>query len=171
MADGWLVREREWWVATNAVITGFVDFAEDASIWYGASIRGDEATIKIGARTNIQDNCVVHCDPNEPMEIGSDCTVGHGAILHGLKVGDRCLVGMGAILLQRSVIGDECLIAAGTVVTEGMEVPPRSVVMGVPGKVVRKVTDEEVKKFLKSAAGYADLAMKTCGRIHTRPAG
>ena len=124
--------------------------------------------ITVGARTNLQDNCVVHCDPGEPQSIGADCTIGHGAILHGLKVGNRCLVGMGAILLQKSEIGDECLIGAGTVVTEGTKVPPRSVVLGVPGKVVRQVTDEEVRSFLKSARGYVDLACATAGEIHRR---
>lgn len=168
MADGWLVRERESWVAMNAMVTGSVDLDEDVNVWYGASVRGDEAKITIGARTNIQDGVVVHCDPGEPQSIGADCTVGHGAVLHGLKVGNRCLIGMGALLLQKSEIGDECLIGAGALVTEGMKVPARSVVLGVPGKVVRKVTDDEVKSFLQAARGYVDLALATCGGLHRR---
>jgi len=168
MADGWLVRERESWVAVGAMVTGDVVLGPDVNVWYGASVRGDEARIRIGARTNIQDNCVLHCDPGEPMTVGEDCTVGHGAILHGKSLGNRCLVGMGAILLQGSEIGDECLIGAGTVVTEGMKVPKRSVVLGVPGKVVRKVTPAEVKRFLASAKGYCDLALATCGGKHRR---
>ena len=168
MADGWLVRERESWVAHNAIVTGWVDLAPEVNVWYGASIRGDEAKIRIGARTNLQDNVVAHCDPGEDLTVGEDCTIGHGAILHGTKIGRRCLVGMGAILLQRSEIGDECLIGAGAVVTEGMKVPPRSVVLGVPGKVVRPVTDAEVKTILASAKGYVDLAMRTCGGVHRR---
>lgn len=168
MADGWMVRERDSWVATTAVITGIVDLAEDVNVWYGASLRGDEAPIAIGARTNIQDNVVAHCDPNQPLTIGQDCTIGHGAILHGAKIGNKCLIGMGAILLQKSEIGDECLIGAGAVVTEGEKIPPRSVVLGVPGKVVRKVTDDEVKSFLKSANGYMALALATCGGLHRR---
>ena len=168
MADGWLVRERNAWVATTATVTGWVDLADDVSVWYGASLRGDEAKIRIGARTNLQDNCVAHCDPGEDLSVGEDCTIGHGSILHGRRIGNRCLVGMGAILLQRTVVGDECLIAAGTVLAEGTQVPGRSVVMGVPGKVVRKVTEDEVKKFLAAAKGYADLAMKTAGKLHTR---
>ena len=168
MATGWLVRERECWVATTATVTGEVDLAPDVNVWYGASLRGDEAPIRIGARTNLQDNCVAHCDPGEPLTVGEDCTIGHGAILHGAKIGNRCLVGMGAILLQGSVLGDECLVGAGAVVTEGMVVPPRSVVLGVPGKVVRPVTDAEVKKFLASAKGYCDLALMTAGRQHVR---
>ena len=168
MADAFLVREREAWVATTATITGDVDLAEDVNVWYGASIRGDEANITVGRGTNIQDNAVAHCDPGERLVIGEDCTIGHGAILHGKSIGNRCLVGMGAILLQRSEIGDECLIGAGAVVTEGMKVPARSVVLGVPGKVVRKVTDEEVASFRKSAKGYQDLALATCGGKHRR---
>jgi len=168
MADAWLVRERDAWVATNAAVTGEVDFAPDVNVWYGASIRGDEAPITIGRGTNLQDRVVAHCDPGQPLSVGEDCTIGHGAILHGRSIGNRVLVGMGAILLQGSEVGDECLIGAGALVTEGMKVPPRSVVLGVPGKVVRKVTDDEVKSFLKSARGYADLALATCGGKHRR---
>lgn len=168
MADGRLVRERDSWVADNARVTGDVVLGPDVNIWYGASVRGDEARIAIGARTNIQDNCVLHCDPGEPLTIGEDCTIGHGAILHGSKIGNRCLVGMGAVLLQKTEIGDECLIGAGAVVTEGMKVPARSVVLGVPGKVARKVKPAEVKGFLKSAKGYVDLALVTCGGKHRR---
>ena len=168
MADGRLVRERDAWVAENATITGDVELGSEVNIWYGASVRGDEAKITIGARTNIQDNCVVHCDHADPQTIGEDCTIGHGAILHGRKLGNRCLVGMGAILLQQSEIGDECLIGAGTVVTEGMKVPKRSVVLGVPGKVVRKVTADEVKKFVLSAKNYTSLALATCAEKHRR---
>ena len=168
MATGWLVRERDSWVATTATITGDVDLDPEANIWYGVSIRGDEANIRIGARTNIQDNCVAHCDPGQPLVVGEDCTIGHGAILHGSRIGNRCLVGMGAILLQGSVLGDECLVGAGAVVTEGMAVPARSVVMGVPGKIVRQVTDDEVKSFLAAAKGYCDLALLTAGKRHAR---
>ena len=168
MADGWLVRERDAWVATDAIVTGDVDLATDVNVWYGASVRGDEAKITIGARTNLQDGVVAHCDPGEPLVVGEDCTIGHGAILHGLRIGNRCLVGMGAILLQGSEIGDECLIGAGALVKEGTKVPPRSVVLGVPGVVARKVTDAEVKEFLRSAKGYVDLALDTCGGKHRR---
>ena len=168
MANGWLERERDAWVATNAIVTGDVDIGPESSIWYGVSVRGDESPIKIGARTNIQDNSVAHTDPDQPLEIGDDCTIGHGALLHGRKIGNRCLIGMGAILLQGSEIGDECLIGAGTVVPEEMKVPPRSVVRGVPGEVVRQVTDEEVASFLKASSGYVDWAVKTCGKLFTR---
>jgi len=169
MADGVMRREHEHWVGATSTVTGDVDLGVEASVWYGASVRGDEANIRIGARTNIQDNAVVHCDPGQPQVIGDDTTVGHGAILHGKRVGSRCLIGMGAILLQESVVGDECIIGAGTLVPQGTEIPPRSVVLGVPGKVVRQVTDEEVKRNLASAKGYASKASAHAGRIHARP--
>jgi len=168
MADIWLRRERDGWVAPNATISGDVILGPEVNVWYGASIRGDEAKITIGARTNIQDNAVIHCDPGEPQTIGDDCTIGHGAILHGSKIGNRCLVGMGAIVLQKAEIGDECLIGAGAVVKEGAKIPARSVVLGVPGEVARKVTDDEAKGFVKSAKGYVDLASETAGEKFRR---
>lgn len=141
-------------VAKGAVVVADVTLGEDASVWFGCVVRGDDAPIRIGARTNIQDGTVVHTDPGVPNEIGSGVTVGHRCVLHGAKIGDGSLVGMGAILLAGSVIGEECLIAAGAVVKEGMVVPPRSLVVGIPGRIVRTVTDEEVASFQGSAAGY-----------------
>ena len=146
------------WIAGNAAVTGDVTLGDDVSVWFAASIRGDDASVKIGAETNIQDHVMVHADPGIPNEIGSSIVVGHGAILHGAKVGDRCLIGMGSILLTGSVVGEECIIAAGAVVTEHRVIPPRSVVMGVPGRVVRPVTDAEVKDILWSADHYVQRA-------------
>jgi carbonic anhydrase/acetyltransferase-like protein (isoleucine patch superfamily) len=142
--------------AEGAVLTGDITLGEDVSIWFGCVLRGDDAPLVIGARTNIQDLTMVHADPGLPNVIGEDVTVGHGCVLHGVKVGDRTLIGMGAILLAGSSIGDECLIAAGTVVKEGMQVPARSLVAGVPGRIVRQITDEEVGDFRRSAQGYVD---------------
>ncbi|MHC4924306.1 MAG: gamma carbonic anhydrase family protein [Planctomycetota bacterium] len=158
MADGTMIPENDYFVASNAVITGDVRIGADASIWYGCSVRGDEDTLTIGRGTNIQDNCVMHADPDEPQTIGEDCVVGHGALLHGAVIGDRCLIGMGAIILQRAEIGDECLIGAGTLIRAGAKIPSRSVVLGVPGKVVRQVTDEEAAGFLVDAQGYVTKA-------------
>ena len=141
-------------VAQGAVVLADVTLGEHASIWFGCVVRGDDAPIRIGARTNIQDGTVVHADPGVPNEIGSGVTVGHRCVLHGTKIGDGSLIGMGAILLAGSVIGEECLIAAGAVVKEGMVVPPRSLVVGIPGRIVRSVTDEEAASFKDSAAGY-----------------
>ena len=144
------------YVAEGAVVLADVTFGPDANVWFGCVIRGDDAPITIGARTNIQDGTIVHADPDVPNHIGEDVTVGHRCILHGAKVGDRCLIGMGAILLAGSEIGEESLIAAGAVVKENMVVPPRSLVVGIPGRIVREVTEDEVQSFRESAQGYVD---------------
>ena len=117
-------------------------------------MRGDDAPLTIGPRTNVQDLTMVHADTGVPNVIGSEVTIGHRCVLHGARVGDRALIGMGAILLGGSVVGDECIVAAGAVVKEGFEVPPRSLVAGVPARVVRELTDEEVARFAHSAEGY-----------------
>ncbi len=142
--------------AEGAVLTGDITLGVDTSIWFGCVLRGDDAPLVIGARTNIQDLTMVHADPGLPNVIGEEVTVGHGCVLHGVRVGDRSLIGMGALLLAGSSIGEECLIAAGTVVKEGMQVPPRSLLAGVPGRIVRQISDEEVVDFRRSAQGYVD---------------
>ncbi|MFT4646887.1 MAG: carbonic anhydrase/acetyltransferase-like protein (isoleucine patch superfamily) [Planctomycetota bacterium] len=141
-------------VAAGARVMADVTLGEDAGIWFGCVVRGDDAPIRIGARTNIQDGTIVHADPGVPNEIGSGVTVGHRCVLHGAKIGDNCLIGMGAILLGGCEIGAESLIGAGAVVKENMIVPPRSLVVGIPGRIVRSITDEEAASFQESAAGY-----------------
>ena len=137
------------WVAPNATLLGDVTLGARASIWYGCVVRGDTDRITIGAETNIQDLTMVHVDEGVPCIVGNDVTVGHRAILHGCIIEDECLIGMGAVLLNRAVIGTGSVVAAGAVVPEGMVVPPGSLVMGVPGKVVRPV-DAELKKRIES---------------------
>jgi len=151
-------RVGEVWLADSASVTGDVTLGPDVSVWFSASIRGDDAPVSIGAKTNIQDHVMVHADPGIPNEIGESIVVGHRAILHGARVGDRCLIGMGSILLTGSVVSEECIIAAGAVVTEHRVIPPRSVVMGVPGRVVRPVTDEEIEDILWSVDHYRQRA-------------
>ena len=141
-------------VAANAVVTGEVSFGADAGVWFGCVLRGDDAPLAIGARTNVQDLTMVHADTGVPKTIGSDVTVGHRVVLHGAEVGDRCLIGMGAVLLGGSRIGAESLVAAGAVVKEGFVVPPRSLVAGVPARIVRELSDAEVARILESAQGY-----------------
>jgi carbonic anhydrase/acetyltransferase-like protein (isoleucine patch superfamily) len=141
-------------VAKDASVMADVTLGEDASIWFGCVVRGDDAPIRIGARTNIQDGTIVHADPGIPNEIGSGVTVGHRCVLHGSRIGDGSLIGMGAVLLAGSQIGEECLIGAGTVVKENMVVPPRSLVVGIPGRIVRSLTDAEVEGIRESAAEY-----------------
>ncbi|AGB02184.1 gamma carbonic anhydrase family protein [Methanoregula formicica] len=144
--------------AGNATVTGDVTLGKDVGIWFGAVIRADKDRIVIGDRSNIQDNCVVHTSKGFPVRIGTDVSVGHGAILHGCTIGNRVLVGMGAIVLNGAMIGEGSVIGAGAVVKEGMEVPERSVVVGVPGKVVKQASDEQQQHILKNAASYAELA-------------
>jgi carbonic anhydrase/acetyltransferase-like protein (isoleucine patch superfamily) len=169
-ADGTLVRPRgrnnlmkpigDSYVAPGAVVTGDVELSAGVNIWFGSVIRGDLARITLGARVNIQDGCIVHTDYNSPQEIEEGVVVGHRAVLHGKRVGRDTLIGMGALLLTDCEIGSECLIAAGTLITEGRRIPPRSVVMGVPGKVVRQITAEELRRTHAISAHYLELAQR-----------
>jgi carbonic anhydrase/acetyltransferase-like protein (isoleucine patch superfamily) len=149
----------EAYVASTAVVIGNVTLGKDVSIWYGAVVRGDCDAITIGALTNVQDTAVVHADTGVPNDIGEACVIGHAAVVHGRRVGNRCLIGIGAVILGRSEIGDECIIAAGAVVKEGAIIPPRSLVAGVPGKVLRQVSDEEVAQLREHASTYLQLAV------------
>lgn len=147
------------WVAPNAQVMGDVELGEGANIWYGAVLRGDVHQIRIGARTNIQDLSVVHITSNEfGTYIGDDVTVGHRAILHGCTVERGSLIGLGAIILDGAHIGEFSLIGAGALISPGKKIPPRSVVLGSPGRIVRQVSDEEVEGFLLSAKHYVELA-------------
>jgi carbonic anhydrase/acetyltransferase-like protein (isoleucine patch superfamily) len=151
---------RDYYVASNAVVRGDVDLEAGVNIWYGCVVRADLATITLGARVNIQDGSIVHTDTDAPMTVEEGVVVGHAAILHGRRVGRETLVGMGAKLLSGSEIGEECLIAAGTLVTEGRRIPPRSVVMGVPGRVVREIRHEELERTREIAAHYLEMAQR-----------
>ncbi len=143
-------------VASNAIVTGDVTFGADVGVWFGCVLRGDDAPLTIGARTNVQDLTMVHADTGVPNTIGAGVTIGHRCVLHGARVEDGCLIGMGAILLGGSRIGAQSLVAAGAVVKEKFEVPPRSLVAGVPARVVRPLTDDEVRAIEKSADGYVE---------------
>jgi carbonic anhydrase/acetyltransferase-like protein (isoleucine patch superfamily) len=149
---------RDFFIARGVVVTGDVVFGPGVNIWYGSVLRGDLARISLGPRVNIQDGCIVHTDYNQPQIIDEGVVVGHRAVLHGHKIGRDTLVGMGAMLLTGSEIGEECLIAAGALITENRRIPPRSVVMGVPGRVVREVTDEDLRNTHAIAAHYLELA-------------
>lgn len=142
------------WIAPNATVIGDVRLARNVSIWWNATLRGDNDPISIGENTNIQDGSVLHTDEGVPLTIGADVTVGHMVMLHGCTVGDTSLIGIGAVVLNRAVVGRECLIGAGSLIPEGREIPDRSLVMGTPGRVIRQLTDEEVAKFRASAAHY-----------------
>jgi len=146
-------------VVDNASIIGDVEIGEYSSVWFNAVVRGDVHYIRIGKRTNVQDNCTLHVTKDTyPLIIGNDITIGHNVILHGCIVRDRCLIGMGSIILDNAEVGEDSIIGAGALVTEGMKVPPRSLVLGVPGKVKRALTDEEVARILKSAGNYMEYS-------------
>lgn len=147
-------------LAPNAFVIGDVSAGEDCSFWFGAVVRGDVAAVKLGRRVNVQDNAVIHCDSGAANVIADDVTIGHSAVVHGEAVGAGSLIGMRATVLGRVKIGRECLIAAGAVVSPGLVVPDRMVVMGVPGKIVRPVRDEELKYMKWLTAHYVDLAKK-----------
>lgn len=144
------------WVAPSADVIGDARLGEEVGIWFGAVIRADNTPIILGDRTNIQEGAMLHSDPGVPLTIGSDCTIGHHAILHGCTLGDRVLVGMGAIVLNNAVIGDDCLIGAGALVTEGKSFPPGSLIIGSPAKAVRELAPEVIAGLKASAAGYAE---------------
>ncbi len=146
--------------AANATVIGDVTLGSHVGIWFGAVVRADKDRIVIGDRSNIQDNCVVHTSKGHPVLMGSDVSVGHGAILHGCTIGDRVLVGMGAIVLNGARVGSGTVIGAGAVVTEGMEVPEGSVVVGVPGKVIKKSSEAQLQQILANAASYVQLAQE-----------
>lgn len=151
------------YIADTARVVGDVRLGASSSVWYGAVIRGDVAPVVIGARTNVQDNAVVHCDHRYANVIGRDVIIGHGALVHGEYVGDNTLIGMGAVLLGHTKIGRGCLVAAGAVVPPGLEVPDGMVVMGVPGKVVRPVNDDDRAYLRKLPGHYARLAARHAG--------
>ncbi|KLK88027.1 acetyltransferase [Methanoculleus sediminis] len=157
MESGSVVGNRVF-IAENATVIGDVSLGDDVGVWFGAVVRGDRDTITVGAGSNIQDNAVVHTTPGFPVTIGTEVSVGHGAILHGCTIRDRVLVGMGAIVLNGAVVGEGSIIGAGAVVTEGKEIPSNSLVLGVPGKVIRETTPEQQESILHNAHEYVKLA-------------
>lgn len=147
----------EAFIAESAVLIGDVKVDRDASVWFGAVIRGDSAAISVGAETSIQDNAVLHCEHGHDMTIGKNVTVGHGAIVHCTAVGDNTIVGMGAILLDGAVIGANCIIGAGAVIKENAVVPDGSMMVGVPAKAVRELGPEQLA-FLAKQSPYVELS-------------
>lgn len=143
-----------WWVAPGAMVIGNVVLEDDASIWFNAVVRGDNETITIGPGSNVQDGAVLHTDPGFPLTLGVDCTLGHQAMVHGATVEDGSLIGIGATILNGAVIGAGSLIGARALVPEGRVIPPRSLVVGVPGKIIRTLDDEDVAALRRTAAGY-----------------
>jgi len=154
------------WVADSAEVMGDVVVGEQVGIWFGVVVRGDTATIRIGAQTNIQDLSVLHADVGMPLTIGSGVTVGHKAMLHGCTVGDDSLIGIGAVVLNGARIGKGCLVGAGALVTEGKEFPDGSMIIGSPAKAVRQLTPQQLQGLRESAAHYVANAQRFKASLH-----
>ena len=142
------------WVASNAVVIGKVELKKDSNIWFNVTLRGDVEPITVGEGSNVQDGSVVHTDPNCPTIIGRNVTVGHLVMLHGCIIEDDCLIGIGSTILNKAKIGKNSIIGANALVTENKVIPERSLVLGSPGKIVRQVTDEEIKSIKENADHY-----------------
>jgi carbonic anhydrase/acetyltransferase-like protein (isoleucine patch superfamily) len=156
----WPTVAEDAFIAPTAVLIGDVTVEAGASVWFGAVIRGDVAPIHIGARSNVQDNCVLHADEGIPCAIGADCALGHGAVVHGATIGEHTLIGMRATVLNSAEVGAECIIAAGTVIPEGKRIESGQLVMGVPGKVVRSITEAERERIYDGVKHYAERAQE-----------
>jgi carbonic anhydrase/acetyltransferase-like protein (isoleucine patch superfamily) len=146
----------EYWIAPNACVIGNVSLKKNASVWFGAVLRGENESITVGENSNVQDNSVLHADPGWPLVIGTGVTVGHMAMVHGAIVGDGSLIGIGAILLNGARIGRNCMIGAGALVPEGREIPDNSLAFGSPARVIRQVTPEETANMRRAALHYVE---------------
>ena len=144
------------WVASNATVIGDVTLENNSSVWFNAVIRGDNENIHIGEGSNVQDGSVLHTDPGCPLKIGRDVTIGHLVMLHGCTIGNNSLIGIGAVILNNAKIGNNCIIGAKALITENKEIPDNSLVVGAPGRRIREVTEEEIKKISENAKHYQD---------------
>ncbi|GHB57275.1 gamma carbonic anhydrase family protein [Psychrosphaera saromensis] len=151
-------KTESYFIANSADVIGEVNLGDQSSIWFQCVLRADNAAINIGDNTNIQDGCVLHVDADFPINIGTNVTVGHKVMLHGCRVGNNSLIGMGATILNGAVIGDNCIIGAGSLITENKNIPDNSLVMGVPGKVVKQISPDQAKLLTQSALHYVEKA-------------
>lgn len=143
-------------VAPNASVIGSVVLSENVSVWFGATIRGDNDVITLGKNSNVQEGAVLHTDPGIKLTVGENVTIGHQAMLHGCTIGDGSLIGIQAVVLNGAVIGKGCLVGAGAIITERKTFPDRSLILGAPARVARQLTDEDVEKLMKAAQGYVE---------------
>jgi len=148
------------WIAPTADVIGNIIIGEGVGIWFGSVLRGDNEPISIGKNTNVQENCVMHTDPGFPVRIGEGCTIGHKAMLHGCVIGNNSLIGMGATVLNGAVIGENCLIGAGALIPEGKSIPDNSLVVGMPGKVIRELDENAINGLKASADHYVSNAKR-----------
>ena len=144
------------WVAPNAIVVGDVTLEKNTSVWFNATLRGDIENIHIGEGSNVQDGSVLHTDPGYPLKVGKNVTIGHLVMLHGCTIGDNSLIGIGAVILNNVKIGNNCIIGAKSLITENKEIPDNSLVVGSPARVIRKVTDEEIKAIKENAIRYQE---------------
>jgi carbonic anhydrase/acetyltransferase-like protein (isoleucine patch superfamily) len=151
-----LPNDDEYWIAPSAAVIGRVVLKKNASVWWGATLRGDNDPIVVGENSNVQDGSVLHTDHGSPLTIGRNVTVGHMVMLHGCTIGDGTLVGIGSIVLNEAVIGKNCLIGANCLITEGKQIPDNSLVMGAPGKVVREISPEQARMLSAGAMHYVE---------------
>lgn len=158
--DIWPTIEENVFIAPGAVVVGNVTIREGASIWYNAVVRGDVAPIVIGRRTNIQDNCTLHVDADAPLTIGDECTIGHGAVVHGATISDQVLVGIKAVVLSHAQVGSRTIVGACALVGERKNIPEGVLVVGVPAKFARELTETELEHINTSAAGYYERALE-----------
>jgi carbonic anhydrase/acetyltransferase-like protein (isoleucine patch superfamily) len=163
-----LPSEGAYWIAPSASVIGLVRLERDASVWFGAVLRGDNELILIGEGSNVQDGCVLHTDIGFPLTVGRHCTVGHRAVLHGCTIADNCLIGMGASILNGAKIGNNCLIGAHALISENKEIPDNSMVLGVPGKVVKKLEPEAVAHIQEAAANYVRKWQRYKAELHPK---
>ena len=148
------------WIADDANVIGNVELKEGSSVWFCTTIRGDNEIVVVGKGTNIQENTVMHTDIGFPLTIGENCTIGHKVMLHGCEIGTNSLIGMGTVILNGAKIGDNCLIGAGALITENKVIPDGSLVMGLPGKIVRQLDDAEIARLTQSALHYQENAVR-----------
>ena len=153
------------WVADSAQVIGSVVLGENASVWFGAVLRGDNETIRIGRNSNVQDLSVLHSDLGKPLTIGENVTLGHQVMVHGCTIGDNTLIGIGSVIRNGAKIGRNCIVGAGSVVTEGKEFPDNSLIIGSPAKVVRTLDDEAARKLALSAQGYVANAKRFASNL------
>ena len=154
------------WVAPDANVIGNVRLGAGANIWFGATLRGDNERIDVGARSNIQEGCILHTDMGYPLTIGEDCTIGHNAILHGCTIAEGSLIGLGAVVLNGAKIGRNCLVGAGALVTEGKEFPDGSMILGSPAKAVKQLSSEQIEGLRNSARHYVANARRFAAGLH-----
>jgi carbonic anhydrase/acetyltransferase-like protein (isoleucine patch superfamily) len=149
-----IVCKGDYWIAENAILIGSIVLENNASVWYNCVLRGDNDVITIGENSQLQDGCVVHVDPGHPLTLGKNVSVGHMAMLHGCTVGDGTLVGIKSVILNDAVIGKNCVIGANSLIAEGKQIPDGCLVLGSPGKVVRQLTEDEIRRFSGIAGNY-----------------